>query len=144
MQSVAPLGKSLAFDHDVIGEGDVGAFVGSGAPDLPIGNQAAEDFAALHHRAVIGNTDIGEADALRDVGCLTFIGKSQHALREQCGRKGEEKKQNKERFARHAKPPEIGDGPREAAEFKAGNIKVLQECGKLSREEGIWRNGRDE
>src|ERR1700676_1574632 len=70
VQGVGAGGERLAFDGDIIGERDGGVFVGPGAPDLAVGNDFTEDFAADDEGGVIGDGDVGEADALRDVAVL--------------------------------------------------------------------------
>jgi hypothetical protein len=39
-----------------------GGLVGAGAPDLAVGHDAAEDLAALHVRAAVGDADVRAID----------------------------------------------------------------------------------
>lgn len=52
----------------IAAELDLGAAVGSCAPDLAEGNERAPDLAAFDGGAVVGDADLGDADGLHDFG----------------------------------------------------------------------------
>ena len=73
VQPIGPRRQRFAFDGDGIAERDGRVYICARAPDLPVRNQIAPNLAVVHQRAMIGDRDVGDADALRNLGLLTLV-----------------------------------------------------------------------
>ena len=71
MQTICSFLESLAFNRDRIAKADGGVLVCAGAPDLAVWNQSTPNLAVIHQRPMVGNRDVGDADALGNLGALT-------------------------------------------------------------------------
>src|SRR5712671_8175536 len=70
MQAVSASIEWLAVNRNRIAERNRGVLIGSGTPDLAVGNQGVPDFAIVYQRAMIGDCDVGYSDTLGDFRAL--------------------------------------------------------------------------
>src|SRR6266480_7967164 len=82
MQTVNPFGERLPLHRNWIAEFNRRVLVSAGAPNFAVRNEPAPNFPPVHQWAMIVDLNIGQSDALFDLGSLADVRQVQIIL---CG-----------------------------------------------------------
>src|SRR5205809_1619953 len=80
MQPINSFGQRLALHRNRIAELNSRVFIRAHAPDFSVRHETAPNFPAIHQRAMVFDRDIGQRDALFDLGSLADISQLQIVL----------------------------------------------------------------